>query len=341
MWRQNSKTGLKLKSILSCGRLKLHVCVDVSIIKREGAMISTCKPMSLMRKLLLVYNPKSGVQRFQNQLFNVIETFTSAGFFVTTYPTQASGDIGKIVAEHISEFDYLVCSGGDGTINEAINALMPLEKRPMFGIIPSGTVNDFAASLNIPKDIVKAAEIITTATPKALDVGHFAGRHFSYVAAFGMFTDVSYTTPQNVKNLLGKLAYFLEGIKRLAAIESIPCEFMLDDELIRGDFHIGVIGNAHSIAGFRLPNEMKVQMDDGFFDVILIQKQNTLKDRQDVITSLLTQDVKTDLLTIRKAKKITFTSNEPIAWTLDGDFGGTHTTAKIENLYHALEVLIP
>jgi len=279
------------------------------------------------------------VQKFQHQLSNVIEKFTSAGFFVTTYPTQASGDIGRIIDGYISEFDCLVCSGGDGTINEAINALMPLEKRPMFGVIPSGTVNDFAASLNIPKDIIKAAEIITNAATKALDVGQFDDRYFSYVAAFGMFTDVAYTTPQNVKNLLGKLAYFLEGVKRLAAIDSVPCEFMLDDELISGDFHIGVIGNAHSIAGFRLPNEMKVQMDDGFFDVILIQKQNTLKDRQDVITSLLTQDVKTHLLTIRKAKKITFTSNVPIAWTLDGDFGGIHTTAKIENQHRALEVL--
>jgi YegS/Rv2252/BmrU family lipid kinase len=297
--------------------------------------------VGFMKKLLLVYNPISGARKFINLLVHVVDIFTAAGFLVTVYPTQASGDVENIIIKYADAFDYLVCCGGDGTVNEVINALVPLKKRPMVGFIPAGTVNDFATSLNIPKDIMKAAEVITTATPREFDIGRFANRYFSYVAAFGMFTDVSYTTPQNVKNLLGKLAYFLEGIKRLAAIDVVNCEFTLDDKTICGDFHLGIISNAHSIAGFRLPGEMNVEMDDGFFDVILIQKQNTLKDRQDVIASLLTQEVKTNLLTIQKANTITFKSDTPIAWTLDGDFGGVHTAGGIINHHRALEVLVP
>jgi len=160
------------------------------------------------------------------------------------------------------------------------------------------------------------------------------------VAAFGIFTDVPYTTPQNTKNLLGKLAYFLEGIKRFRSIESFRCEFVLDDEVIGGDFVLGIVGNAHSIASIRLPLEMGVKMDDGFFEVVLIQMPETLKDHQEIISSLFTQEIKTNLLTIRKAKKISFTSSTPVAWTLDGDFGGKYTEISIENIHHALEVIM-
>jgi len=174
-----------------------------------------------------------------------------------------------------------------------------------------------------------------------LDIGRFGDEHFSYVAAFGIFTDVSYATPQNKKNLLGKLAYFLEGIKRFGSIKSFNCEFVLDSEVINGDFVLGIVGNAHSIASIKLPAEIGVKMDDGLFEVILIQTPNTLKDHQEIIYSLFTQDIKTDLLTIRKAKKITFTSSTPVAWTLDGDFGGEHTEISIENIHHALEIIMP
>jgi len=293
------------------------------------------------KSMLLVFNPKSGVQNFPSRLFEVVDKFTAAGFLVTAYPTQAPGEIGDIITAYANEYDYLVCSGGDGTIGQAIAALLSLEKRPAFGVIPAGTVNDFAASLGISKDILTAADIITNASPNALDIGRFGDKYFSYVAAFGIFTDVSYTTPQNTKNLLGRLAYLLEGIKRFWSMKTSRCEFVLDGEVISGDFVLGIVGNAHSIASIKLPAEIGVQMDDGWLEVILIQIPKTLKDHQDIISSLFTQEIKTDLLTIRKAKRISFASAEPVAWTLDGDFGGEHTEISIENMHRALEVIMP
>jgi len=292
------------------------------------------------RKMLLVFNPRSGMQNFPGHLFEVVNKFTSVGFIVTVYPTQAPGEVGKIVADFAGEYDCLVCSGGDGTIGEAIDALMSLKKRPAFGIIPSGTINDFASSLGIPKDIGAASDIIAGASPKALDVGRFDKKHFSYVAAFGMFTDVPYATPQNAKNLFGKLAYFLEGVKRFGSVESFRCEFVLDDEAVTGNFALGIIGNARLIAGIKLPAEMGAQMDDGLFEVILVRKARTLKEHQEIISALLTQE-ENELLTIRKAKNITFSSAKPVAWTLDGDFGGEYTAADIKNLRHALEIIVP
>jgi len=271
----------------------------------------------------------------------VVDKFTAAGFLVTVYPTQAPGEINKVIASCGGMYDYLICSGGDGTISEAIGAVLKLEQRPAFGLIPSGTINDFAASLGIPGDIMAAADVITSSTPKTLDIGKFGGRYFSYVAAFGIFTEVPYVTPQNTKNLLGKVAYFLEGIKRVGSVKSFSCDIALDGEVISGDFLLGTVANAHSIASIKLPAEMEVRMNDGLFEVVLVQVPKTLKDYQDIISSLFTYEIKTNLLTIRKAKNIRFTSESPVAWTLDGDFGGVYTEVGIENIHHALDVIMP
>ena len=307
---------------------------------------STCLNQELailisMKKLLLIFNPKSGTQNFATLLFKVVDRFTAAGFFATVYPTQASGEAREITSCFASEYDYLVCSGGDGTVSEVINALLNLEKRPILGLIPSGTVNDFAKSLGIPKNILVATSIIINLKSTLLDVGCFEGQYFSYVAAFGMFTDVPYATPQNSKNSFGKLAYFMEGIKRIGTTESYPCKFVLDDEEIKGDFTLCIISNAHSVAGIKMTKKMQVEMSDGLFEVVLIRTPKTLSEHQKIIASLLAQESKTDLVIIRKAKKVQFSSEMPVAWTLDGDFGGEYTKAVIENKHKAIEIITP
>ena len=293
------------------------------------------------KKLLLIFNPKSGVQNFPGQLFEVVNKFTEAGFLVTVYPTQAPGDVARIITDYAENYGCLVCSGGDGTVSEALDSLMSMEKRPVFGLIPSGTVNDYASSLGIPKDIPVATDIVTGGTVSALDIGCFGGKYFSYVAAFGGLTDVPYATPQNAKNLFGKLAYLIEGIKRFGSARSSTCKITLDGETLQGDFVLGIVGNAHSIAGIRLPTEMGIQMDDGLFEVILVRAPHSLKDHQEIISSLLIQEPRTDLLTIRKAKKVEFVSAEEVAWTLDGDFGGKYAEVAIENIWRAFHVLTP
>jgi len=297
--------------------------------------------MKTLKRMLLIFNPKSGTQKFANQLFEVVNKLSAAGFLVSVYSTQAHGEVGNIIINHVSDYEHLVCSGGDGTIREAIEALMALEKRPVFGIIPSGTVNDFTSSLGIPKDIMAACDIVINSVSNALDIGRFGDKYFSYVAAFGMYTDVSYSTPQHIKNLFGKFAYFLEGVKRGGTLRPFGCKFVLDGEEIIGEFILGIVANAHSIAGYKLSEEMGVHIDDGYFEVILVHMPSNILDRQKIIASFIAQEAKTDLVIIRKAKKVEFASNEPIAWTLDGDFGGQHTEVVIENQHHALEVIMP
>jgi diacylglycerol kinase family enzyme len=182
--------------------------------------------------------------------------------------------------------------------------------------------------------------IITTGKEKKLDIGRFGNRYFSYVAAFGLFTDVSYATPQNMKNMLGNLAYFLEGVKRLGSVQPYRCTFTLDDEVFTGDFILGMVANSQSVGGIKLP-ETNVQMDDGLFEVILLQMPESIMDIISVITSLLQQEVYNDSLIVRKSRKVAFSSPEPVTWTLDGEFGGRYKNVSIENMHQAIKVMMP
>ena len=130
---------------------------------------------------------------------------------MTVYPTQAKRDALKMVQKRAEEFDLIVCSGGDGTLDEAVSGMMLSGKKVPLGYIPAGSTNDFANSLKIPKDMVKAAEIAVSGQKFACDIGMFNQKPFVYVAAFGMFTAVSYKTRQEWKNILGHAAYLLSS----------------------------------------------------------------------------------------------------------------------------------
>jgi YegS/Rv2252/BmrU family lipid kinase len=293
------------------------------------------------KKMLLVFNPKAGTQKFKSNLFAAVELFTAAGFLVTAYPTRGGGEAGSVVGEYAASYDAVVCAGGDGTIREVIDALLRHEKRPPFGMIPSGSANDLAASLGIPKSIMKAAATVIRGEAKMLDIGRFGDRHFAYMAAFGLFTDVAYTTPQNIKNMFGYFAYLLEGVKRLGSVSAYPCVITLDGETIEGEFVLGLVSNARSVGGIKLPEKINIQMDDGLFEVILMRKPTGIKDLQRIIAALNNQEIDEELFTVRKAGKVGFVSKEPVAWTLDGDFGGEVREISIENLCRAVEVMVP
>ena len=174
----------------------------------------------MQKSLLFLVNPKAGRAEIRNNLLDIIDQFVRQGWHVVVRTTQYSGELTEIIKTEGEQYDMLVCSGGDGTLNEAVGGLVGLEKRPVLGYIPAGTTNDFAVSLGIPRNALYAASSIVTGVPYPCDVGRFGDRHFVYVAAFGAFTEVSYSTPQQFKNALGRAAYILEGIKHLAEIKS-------------------------------------------------------------------------------------------------------------------------
>ncbi|MEG2405514.1 MAG: YegS/Rv2252/BmrU family lipid kinase [Clostridiales bacterium] len=295
------------------------------------------------KKMLFLFNPKAGKSSIKNSLSDILNIFTVGGYDLMVHPSQAPMDMEEFVTQRGKEFDVIVTCGGDGSLNETINGLMQLDNPPPLGYIPTGTMNDFAASHNISKNMLVAAKDIVRGKIARTDIGKFNDHYFSYVAAFGAFTDVSYGTPQESKNVFGKNAYILEGIKRIPTLASYHIILEYEDKIMEDDFIYGMMSNSISIGGMKMAKKTAVSMNDGYFEVNLVKKE--LSDFFNA-TTLLGAVISLDLINNKslfsfKAQKITVRHKEGLSWTLDGEFGGVCTEAVIESKKEALEIFVP
>lgn len=299
-----------------------------------------------MKKLLFVYNPRAGKEMLKPRLSDVLDIFVKAGYEVTVHPTQAYRDAYYQIKEYeVGKYNLIACSGGDGTIDEVATGMM--KRREMgkdvvpVGYIPAGTTNDFAKSLHIPRKPLAAADNAVKGVPFPCDIGKFNDSVFVYIAAFGIFTDVSYETDQAVKNVLGHMAYILEGAKRIFNIPSYKIKVEHDGEAIEDEFIFGMVTNSRSVGGFSNMVGKNIVFDDGLFEVTLIKTPKNPIALQEIIAALLIEQVDTKHMYTFKTKKITFDSVEEIPWTLDGEFGGEQDYVEIENAQKAMEIMVP
>lgn len=294
------------------------------------------------KKMLFIYNPRAGKAQIRSNLLDMIDIFVKAGYEVTAYPTQAKGDGIKAVTERrLGYYDIIVCSGGDGTLDEVVTGMMQCEKKLPIGYVPAGSTNDFAGSLKIPKNMAEAAKVIVEGKDYSCDVGGFNDDIFVYIAAFGLFTEVSYETRQDIKNVLGHMAYILEGVKRLSNIKSYAMKVEAENQVLEGDFIFGMITNSISVGGFKKITGKYVQLDDGEFEVTLIKRPANPMELNTIIAALLNRNVNTDLMYCFKAASLKISSEEEIAWTLDGEYGGKHNKVNIQNYKRALQIRVP
>ncbi len=291
-------------------------------------------------KMLLIYNPHSGKEQFKANLSEIVDLYTKTGYTITVHPTQCAKDATAFVQAEGAQYDLIVCSGGDGTLSEIANGLMPLSARPIVGYIPSGTTNDFGTSLSLSKDIMTAARDVIDGTPFACDIGTFNKRAFIYIAAFGLFTDVSYQTSQESKNILGRMAYVVEGAKRLANIPSYRMTITTEHGVITDDFIYGMITNAATVGGFKLIKSKTMQLDDGLFEVILAKRPKNPAEIHGLLQCILTGTADPNYLYAFHAQQVAVESDAPVDWTLDGEFGGTYTQANIQNHQQAVQIMV-
>ncbi len=289
--------------------------------------------MEKNKKMLLVINPKSGKGQIKNKLLEILNIFSGEGYQVQVYITQQPLEAKEAVAAWGEGMDLIVCSGGDGTLNETISGMMELQTMPQLGYIPAGSTNDFASSLKIPKQMTASALGAATGEPEPIDIGSFCGdRYFVYVAGFGAFTEVSYLTSQDKKNLLGHQAYMLEGVKSLASIKAYPLRIESGDQVYEGDFIFGMVTNTTQVGGFKGLVSQDVSLCDGLFEVLLIRMPKTPLEVSSIVSSLLLKDEKCELVHKFKTSSLSAFSHEPIDWVLDGEFGGSHTGVEVKNL---------
>ena len=293
------------------------------------------------KKLLFIYNPKSGKAQIKNRLSDILDLFVKKGYLVTVYPTQRRKDAVKAAMELGGVYDRIVCSGGDGTLDEVISGLMQGGHQVPVGYIPAGSTNDFGNSLGIPKDMLQAAGTAVTGKEFACDMGTFNDSIFVYIAAFGIFTDVSYETKQEMKNVLGHVAYLLEGMKRIPAIKTYEMAFSYDDIRIEGEFLFGMITNSVSVGGFKRITGKNVVLDDGVFEVTLIKKPSNAIELNRIITALMNKDIDSECMYCFRTGHLSIETDQDVPWTLDGEYGGNPKKIEICNLRRAQVIMVP
>ena len=292
-----------------------------------------------MKKMLFLFNPRSGKEQIKGHLLRILDIFSKAGYDIRVHVTQCSKDAQKTVEHQGKNVDVIVCSGGDGTLDEVVTGITEVGSKVPVGYIPAGSTNDFANSLFMPKNMLDAASMIMKEEIYRCDVGRFNSQTFAYVAAFGLFTDVSYETSQDLKNILGHLAYVLEGAKRLLDIKAYHMKVTTENGVIEDNFIYGMVTNSRSVGGFK--NLTKdVDMNDGLFEVTLIVQPKNPLEMQEIIRNLLNMEDNSDLIYSFKARKLTVEAEEEVAWTLDGEYGGSPRLVEIENLQQALNLCL-
>lgn len=294
----------------------------------------------MSKKLLFVYNPKAGKERIKSNLADILDVFASRDYEITIAPTRKQGDATEIVANRDPGYELVVCSGGDGTLDETVTGMIRSGIRTPIGYIPAGSTNDFGGSLSLPKNMVQAAETIMQGQNFPCDMGMFNDDVFVYIAAFGIFTDVSYETDQEMKNVLGHMAYVLEGMKRLPSVKAQKMKVILDGQVIEDEFIFGMVTNSVSVGGFKNITGKNVQLDDGLLEVTLIKRPKSAGELNSIMLSLLNRDMDSNYMYCFRTAQITVESEEPVAWTLDGENGGSHTRVEIRDLCRAVDIRV-
>lgn len=291
------------------------------------------------KKLLFVFNPKSGMGLIKNHLLDIVDIMVKAGYDPVVYPTQARGDAIRKIREDGANYDRIVCSGGDGTLDEVVTGLREANLSTPLGYIPAGSTNDFARTLGISNDMVKAAEIAVGEHIFPCDVGQFNDDTFIYIAGFGLFTEISYDTPQELKNVLGHSAYILSAVKSLTSIPSYLMQVEANGEVIQDRFIYGMITNSLSVGGFKGITGKDVELDDGEFEVTLIKSPTNPIELNEIVGYLTGIIHETKMVYTFKTSRVQIRSRSSVAWTVDGENGGEHWSVDVRNHHRILNIL--
>lgn len=288
-------------------------------------------------RYLFIYNPVSGKENNRaNRIGKCLLQLGQGGNEVLVYQTQGKGDAGKYLSTAPENYDCVVVCGGDGTFHDVLNGVLENDIHKPIGYIPFGSTNDFASGIGI--QYRNAVEVIRRGKRRHLDVGCFNGEYFSYVAAFGIFTNVSYSTPQNVKNALGYAAYLLEGIKQISQLRHYHLRVTTDNGTTEDDFLLGVVCNSISVAGMK-QTRFHPSLNDGLMEYLFVKKPANIIDLQNTITSFLQGKLDEKYMVAGKSKNLEIQSEDAIEWTLDGEFGGTHKEVLIETCAKKLDIM--
>lgn len=293
----------------------------------------------MVKKCLLIINPRSGRLKIQSELLEIIKILNENNYIVEVQIT-LSHNHAREIASKITEKDLIICSGGDGTLNQVVSGLMDGNINIPLGYIPSGSTNDYANTLGLSFDIKEATRNIIYGTEHLLDVGKFGDcEYFNYVASFGLFTAASYNTPQSAKNVFGNVAYLFSGLADLATSKPKHVWGNANGVEFDGEYILGLVLNTTSVGGIMKVNNIDVDLSDGLFEVVLIKNPKDFMESNKIVEGILNCDFSDPVFTFFKTGEIEFFMEEEISWSLDGEEKKTSKHLKINNINKRIKLI--
>ena len=293
-----------------------------------------------MKRAIIIINSKNKKSQFVSRLFDICIILSKKDYETKVMLTKKANDTFNIVKDNKKHCELIVVAGGDGTMNEVVNALGRDKNKPKIMYFPTGTVNDFGASLKIPHNFDKQLQLLKKHNVEIVDSGQINDKFFNYVCAFGPFTRASYTTSHSEKNRFGKLAYYRRIIDEIPTLaQSYYLDVIVDGERINGYFTYAFIINSTSVGGFKhfMRND---RIDDGYFNLVLVSKTSGKVVRKGIAHLIqgMKDNFNDDDYIFKKFKKLQIITKDKIQWTLDGEKGPVGSI-EVEVIKHNLEIV--
>ena len=272
-----------------------------------------------MKKVRFIYNPYSGENIISHELDKVMKLHQEKGYQVVPYRIQKDKDIDEAFDIIDKDYNYVLVAGGDGTVDSVVNAMMNRGIDLPIGILPVGTANDFGKFIGIPSDVTKACNQILESEPKAVDIGKINDKYFINVASSGLFTDVSQKTDLNLKNTIGKLAYYLKGIEEIPNFRRLKVHLKSKEVDFDGEMYLILVFNGQTAGNFKLAT--RADVNDGYLDVIMIKAVPIIEILPLFIKILKGEHLDSDKVIYFKTDDILIESEEDIVVDIDGEKG--------------------
>ncbi len=292
-------------------------------------------------KIMVIINPRAGKMKSKTALFDITETFCLAGHDPVVQITSKKEDGIRLAKKAVAEeYDLVVCCGGDGTLNEVVSGIITSGGKIPVGYIPSGSTNDFAKTLGLHTVPKRAAEAIVKGSPTFIDAGEFGDdRFFTYIASFGIFTAASYNTQQSTKNVMGHLAYVLEGIRDIGVVKPYYVKVTANGKVYEGEYIFGGITNSTSVGGIVRLEKRLVDLNDGLFEVVLVKNPKDVSELGRILIGIANSDLSDSMFEFFKSSEITVETDEEFSWALDGEEASPGKKVTIKNVKGAIELL--
>lgn len=281
----------------------------------------------MRKRARVIYNPSSGREALKKDMIDILGVFEQAGYETSAFATTPAPNSARDEAERVGKdgFDLVVAAGGDGTINEVVNGLAGLKKRPKMAIIPAGTTNDYARALRIPReDPLAAAKVVLKNQTIKMDIGMAGDNYFVNIAGGGRLTELTYEVPSNLKTLFGYLAYLVKGAELLPRIRPFKMDLKFDGDEYVGEASMFFLALTNSVGGFEqiVPD---AALNDGKFTMIIVKTSN-LAEILHLLTLVLNggKHINDPRIIYRKVRKVEVKPQDEsrIMINLDGEYGG-------------------